>query len=245
MTTAQSATAQERGLEAQYKARLDREVERLREQSQRAVEEFKRSFPPPGDEQIERLLYPELSEFQVELGGRRFTLRELPALVEKKFLRLVEQRLPALLDELLSFEEQLGDDAQRGFARLLGRAATAMDLVADACVLVLDPHGEQGVTAEFVQQHASTARQVRILQAQLRLNGARDFLSRLFPTLATPSEAPAQNAVPGPARSLRSVQAGAAASSPTPGSPPLSVGSSSLDARPAKLQDSSPWDNSL
>ncbi len=256
MTTTQSATAQERGLEAQYQARLDREVERLREHSQRAVEEFKRSFPPPGDEQIERLLYPDLSEFHVELGGRRFTLRELPALVEKKFLRLVEQRLPELLEELLSFEERLGDDAQHGFARLLGRAATAMDLVADACVLVLDPQGEQGVTAEFVQQHASTARQVRILQAQLLLNGARDFLSRLFPVLTGPqapegpalaaqSEAPAQNAVPGPAQSLRSVQAGAAASSPTPGSPPPSVGSSSSDARPAKLEDSSPWDNSL
>jgi hypothetical protein len=267
MTVASTAATSDRTLEARYQARLDREVERLREQSHRAVEEFKRSFPPPSDEQIQHLLYPELSEFQVELGGRRFTLRELPALVEKKFLRLVEQRLPALLEELLSFEERLGDDAQRGFARLLARAATAIDLVADACLLVLDPLGEAGLTAEFVQQHASTARQVRILQAQLLLNGARDFLSRLFPVLRGPQapevpvlsepqarEGPTlaaqpatipQNAVPGPAPAPRAVQAGAAASSPTPGSPPLSVGSSSSAARPAKLGDSSPWDNSL
>lgn len=256
MSTAPSPTASERQLAERYQARLDREVERLREQSQRAVEEFKRSFPPPSDEQIERLLYPDLSEFGVELGGRRFTLRELPALVEKKFLRLVEQKLPALLEELLSFEERLGDDAQRGFARLLERAGSAMDLVAEACVLVLDPHGEQGVTSHFVQQHASTARQVRILQAQLMLNGARDFLSRLFPVLSEPPwrEAPAltkapapataPSPVPGPAH-LRPVQAGAAASSPTPSSPPPSVGSSSSDARPPKLQDSSPWDSSL
>jgi hypothetical protein len=245
MTTTQNATGLDRAAEVRYQARLDREVERLREQSHRAVEEFKRSFPPPSNEQIEHLLYPELSEFHVELGGRRFTLRELPALVEKKFLRLVEQRLPALLEELLSFEERLGDDAQQGFARLLGRAASAMDLVAEACVLMLDPQGEQGVTAEFVQQHASTAGQVRILQAQLLLNGARDFLSRLFPTLAAQPATIPPSVVPGPAPALRAVQAGAAASSPTPGSPPLSVGSSSSDARPAKLEDSSPWDSSL
>lgn len=244
MSTAPSPTASERQLAERYQARLDREVERLREQSQRAVEEFKRSFPPPSDEQIERLLYPDLSEFCVELGGRRFTLRELPALVEKKFLRLVEQKLPALLEELLSFEERLTDDAQRGFARLLGRASSAMDLITEACVLVLDPHGEQGVTSPFVQQHASTARQVRILQAQLMLNGARDFLSRLFPMLKENSETIPQSAVSGRAH-LHRVQAGAAASSPTPGSPPPSVGSSFSDAPPAKLQDSSPWDNSL
>lgn len=244
MSTAPSPTASERQLAERYQARLDREVGRLREQSQRAVEEFKRSFPPPSDEQIERLLYPDLSEFGVELGGRRFTLRELPALVEKKFLRLVEQKLPALLEELLSFEERLTDDAQRGFARLLDRASSAMDLITEACVLVLDPHGEQGVTPQFVQQHASTARQVRIVQAQLMLNGARDFLSRLFPMLKEHSETIPQSAVSGPAP-LHPVQAGAAASSPTPGSPPPSVGLSSSDARPAKLQDSSPWDNSL
>ena len=240
MTMATIASTTESAIEARYQARLDREVERLREQSQRAVEDFKRSFPPPSDEQIERLLYPELSEFQVELGGRRFTLRELPALIEKKFLRLVEQKLPTLLEELLSFDERLSDNAQSGFARLLGRAGTAIDLVADACVLVLDPAGEHGVTPEFVQQHSSTARQFRILQAQLMLNGARDFLSRLFPALREP----ATTAGPTPS-SAGSGPAGAAASSTTPGSPPLSVGSSSSADRPRKLEDSSPWDNSL
>jgi hypothetical protein len=170
-------------LEARYQARLEQEVARLREQSQKAVEDFKRSFPPPSDEQIERLLYPELSEFNVELGGRRLTLRELPALAEKKFLRLIEQKLPVLVEEILSFEERLGDNAASGFARVLSRAATAIDLVADACVLVLDADGSAGLTREFIQQHASTSRQARILQAQLLLNGARDFLSQLFPAL--------------------------------------------------------------
>lgn len=239
MTTPAHATAEERAMEARYQARLDREAARLRDQAQRAVEDFKRSFPPPSDQQIERLLYPELSEFQVEVGGRKFTLRELPATVEKKFLRLIEQKLPALLEELSSLEERLTEEAERGFARLLGRAAEAMDLVADACVLVLDPLGEQGVTPAFVQQFASTARQTRILQAQLLLNGGRDFLSRLFPAL---KDAPLTE---GPARSAASGPAGAAASSPTPGSPPPSVGSSSSAARPVKLEDSSPWDNSL
>ncbi|MGH9860653.1 MAG: hypothetical protein ACRD5F_11575, partial [Candidatus Acidiferrales bacterium] len=264
--------AAERALEARYEARLEREMERLREQSQRAVEEFKRSFPPPSDEQIERLLYPELSEFQVELGGRRFALRELPATVEKKFLRLVEQKLPALMAEVLAFDERLGDDAERGFTRLLARAASALDLIADACVLVLDPLGESGVTSEFVQQHASTARQLRILKAQLLLNGGRDFLSRLLPALRSPvaTEGPvlrnpqepevpalrnrkqherARNHEARTANDAPTAQvpgpAGAAASSLTPGSPPLSVGSSSSAARPAKLDDSSPWDNFL
>jgi hypothetical protein len=172
------------GLEGRYAARLDAEIARLGEQSRNAVEEFKSSFPPPSDEQIERLLYPELSEFTVELGGKQFCLRELPALYEKKFLRLVEQRLPSLVAEILSFDERLGDAAvlaAGSFSRILAQAGSALELISEACVLVLDPAGEAGLTREFIQQHASTARQLRILKAQLLLNGARDFLSRLFP----------------------------------------------------------------
>jgi hypothetical protein len=238
--SAQAVSGRESELEARYQARLEREVERLREQSRRAVEDFKRSFPPPSDEQIERLLYPELSEFQVELGGRRFTLRELPAVCEKRFLRLVEQKLPALVAEILKFEDRLDDDAQQGFARMLARATQALDLITEACALVLDPAKEHGVTAEFVQQHASTARQLRILKAQLLLNGARDFLSQLFPVLRQPEahDAPAPRQ-PTPEGLSPDKAIG------TPASPPPSVGSNSLDTPPAKLQDSSPWDNSL
>jgi len=196
-------------MEARYQARLEQEVARLREQSRRAVEEFKKSFPPPSDKQVERLLYPELSEFAVELGGRRFTLRELPALVEKKLLRLVEQKLPSLVEEILSFDHRLGDEPGGAFTHLLGHAGAAIDLVADACLLVLDPDGSAGVTREFLQQHASTSRQLRILQAQLLLNGGRDFLSRLFPGLS-PAE-----------------RDDGAATPVTPDSPPSSVGWSS------------------
>ena len=173
-------------LEGRYTARLDAEIARLGEQSRNAVDEFKRSFPPPSDEQIERLLYPELSEFSVGLGGRILCLRELPALYEKKFLRLVEQKLPALVAEILSFEEHLGEpagNAAGSFTRILAQASAALELISEACVLVLDPAGEAGLTREFIQQHASTARQLRILKAQLMLNGARDFLSRLFPAI--------------------------------------------------------------
>jgi len=212
-TTANSNGEAGRDLDVLYQARLASEVARLREQFRNEVEEFKRSFPPPSDEQIERLLYPELSEFTVELGGRRFVLRELPALVERKFLRLVEQRLPGLVGEILSFDERLGDNAAEAFARVFAQASSAMDLIAVACVLVLDPAGDAGLTRAFIEAHASTARQLRILQAQLRLNGARDFLSRLFPVLSPPlaDEAPAETG-----------------DTATPGSPPPSVGSSSF-----------------
>lgn len=195
-TVAQKPPAAERELEARYQARLEAEIARLREQSQRAVDEFKKSFPPPTEEQIERLLYPELSEFSFELGGRRFLLRELPALAEKRFLRLVEQKLPALVADILRFDERLGDDPAHAFTHLLSRAESALDLVSEACALVLDPTGEQGITRDYVQAHASTARQLRILQAQLLLNSGRDFLSRLFPTLrATEDPPPDGNAV--------------------------------------------------
>lgn len=223
MTAPSHTVSEARELEARYQARLEQEVARLREQSQKAVEDFKRSFPPPSDEQIERLLYPELSEFEVALGGRRFPLRELPALAEKKFLRLVEQKLPALVGEILSFDERLGDDPQRAFAHVLSRAGAALDLVSEACVLVLDPTGEAGLAREFIQQHASTARQLRILQAQLLLNGARDFLSRLFPGWTAP---------PTPAAA-------------TPGSAPSQAGSNSSGSRPAQSPDDSPSDNWL
>jgi hypothetical protein len=210
----EAQTDNRQALAARYQARLEQEVARLRAQSQKAVEEFKRSFPPPSDEQIERLLYPELSEFTAELGGRSFVLRELPALVEKKFLRLVEQKLPALIEEILSFDQRLEDGAAETFTRVLGRAATAMDLVADACAMVLDPSGSGAVTREFIQQHASTARQVRILKAQLLLNGGRDFLSQLFPGLNLPKTEAGPPLTPTPEPPLPSVGSSSSASLP-------------------------------
>jgi len=209
-------------VEARHAQRLDQEVARLREHVRAEIESFKRSFPPPSDEQIERLLYPELAEYPVELGGRRFALRELPALVEKQFLRLVEQKLPTLVTEILSFDERLGDNATQAFTQVLAHAGTALDLVAEACVLVLDPAGKAGLTREFVQQHASTARQLRILQAQLLLNGARDFLSRVFP----------QWGEPGPSATV------------TRDSPPPSAGSNSFANHLRLSPDDSPSDNS-
>ncbi|GEM_PF-2083152 len=248
----------ERQMKLRFEARLGQEVARVEADARRAVEEFKRTFPPPSDEQVERLLYPELHEFPVELGGQRYSLRELPALAEKKFLRLVEQKLPALVSEILSFDERLGENAAQSFSRLFARAGAALDLVADACALVLDPAGEQRVTREFVQQHASTARQLRILKAQLLLNGARDFLSQLFPALrdAERPEAPAQEPrvdtppIPVPAQPATTPAATpvppAAASPPspvTPGSPLPSPGSSSCVCPPAPSPASSPGDN--
>lgn len=233
-STVQSAS----DLEARYQARLERDVARVRDESRRAVEEFKRTFPPPTDEQIERLLYPELSEFAVELGGRRFAVRELPALVEKKFLRLVEQKLPALAKEILSFDERLGDDPGQAFTRLLARAGAAIDLVSEACVLVLDPAGEAGLTREFVQQHASTAWQLRILKAQLLLNGGRDFLSQLFPALRPQAEGPALS--PPLADEGRQPET----DSVTRVSPPPSVGSNSSASRPEPSPVASPSDSS-
>jgi hypothetical protein len=202
MTVASKTNAEsERDLEALYQARLETEVTRLREQSRNAVEEFKRSFPPPSDEQIERLLYPELSEFVVDFGGQQFVLRELPALHEKRFLRLVEQKLPAIVQEILSFDERLGDNAAEALARVITQVGSALDLIAETCVLVLDPTGEAGLTRGFIEQHASTAHQLRILKAQLLLNGGRDFLSRLFPGLGTPpSNGPDTHISPGPSR---------------------------------------------
>jgi len=217
-------------IEARYQRRLESEVARVGDEARAAVEEFKRTFPPPSDAQIESLLLPELNAFPVRLGGRDFELRELPAIIEKKFLRLVEQKLPALVEEILGLEERIGENAARVFADVLGRAETALDLVSEACVLVLDPTGEHKLTREFIQQHASTARQLRVLEAQLKLNGARDFLSQLFPVLRTPtaSEVPALN--PQPAGSPSAI----------PASPPLPVGASSSATRPQPFSGDSP-----
>lgn len=220
-------TTKDTDIEARYQARLEQEIARLREQARKEIEEFKAGFPPPSEEQIEKLLLPELSEFPVELGGRWFTIRELPALVEKKFLRLVEQKLPAVVGEILSFDERLGDDPKQAFAQLLTRAQSALDLVSDGCVLVLDPMGEAGLTREIIQQHASTTRQLRILKAQLLLNGARDFLSQLFPGLREPQSAEGLGKIPAEVRAI-------------PASPPPSVGWNSSEIHPEPSPDASP-----
>ncbi len=209
----QTARGQERPLDPLIQERLDQEVARAREQAKKAVEEFKASFAPPSEAQIEKLLYPELGRVKFELGGRTFELGELPALKEKELIAIVEGKLPALLTEILGFDERLNDSAAQAFTTLLSRASAALDLVTEACVLVLDPYRRLDVTVRFVQEHASTARQLNLLKAQLLLNGGRDFLSRLFPGWT--QDQPVSSVIPI--------------------SPPPPVGSSSFEHPPARL----------
>ena len=217
----QSAGEGDHPFDSVFQKRVDQEIARLREQSKKAIEEFRSSFPPPSEEQIEKLLCPELGEFTVELGGHHFHLRELPALIEKKLLAIIERKLPSLVAEILGFDDRIDDNASQAFTMLLSRAGAALNLVTEACKIVLDPRDEAGLTEEFIQQHASTARQLRILEAQVMLNGGRDFLSRLFPGQG---EDPRANAA-------------------IPNSPPPLAGSSSSKHPPARSDSDSQPDN--
>jgi hypothetical protein len=183
---------------AEYDAKFVRDItsyqQRLKLENDAAlkevIDEFKKSQTPPTQEEIGKLLSQEYLTFDVEIPWesetltekiRKFTIRELPQSVEKKFYKLFKDQIVPRASEIgaLSFEMTEGDVGKK-IVSLLEIFDPGFDLMADACVMILNPRGkETAINREWVQDNLGSYRQWNIINAQIQINRLRDFFSQI------------------------------------------------------------------
>src|SRR6185369_16219744 len=85
----------------EYEARLQEERKRLEEDNKKTIEEalaqWRKEQTPPTQEELSQLLNQEYAEFKVVLPWgsetKEFTISELPIAAEKKFYKLIKDKL--------------------------------------------------------------------------------------------------------------------------------------------------------
>lgn len=185
----------EKKAKEQYSAQYVKDIaaykEQLRSENdvaiQQAISEFKKSQEPPKPEEIQQLLSQEYLSFKVQIPDpkdetkeREFTIKELPQRAEKAFYKKFKDELIPRASDLgaLTFEI-LGGDVGQKITSLLNTFEPTFDLLAEACVLILDPKKTGDVTKEWIQDNLSSYRQWNIIIAQTQVNRLRDFFSQL------------------------------------------------------------------
>ena len=161
------------------------------------LEKFRKSNTPPTQEELQTLLNQEYISFTVNLRTgvntrRSFTITELPQAAEKQAMKVLRDRLLPHLRETNSMNWTTGSVAEN-MQRLIELIPEAIDILAELCVIALDPFGEtassdEPITLAWVQKNFGSTRIITIVDAQVQAMRLRDFISavsRFIPKVGT------------------------------------------------------------
>lgn len=187
-------------LEAEYNTRLDSAVNKISQQMQQenkrvveeALERYRKEMAPPSTEDVQKLLSQEYVEFKMEVHIpqsadspahiKEFVIQELPQKIERKIFKRVK-------DILLPFSEDLGalsihlleGDVSSKIIKIMNTFEPAFETMVAVSCICLNPYEEdKEVTEEWVRDHLSSTRILRVVMAQFEVNHMRDFFSLLF-----------------------------------------------------------------
>lgn len=157
----------------------------IADEVKKRFDEWQKAQKPPSPEDLQKLLDQNYLEFKVKLhtgdGEREFTIVELPQVVEQKFYRLFKNKLLQKASVIASIAQaNMDEPMEKKFRFALDAIDESFDILAEACVLVLNPFGKtDGVTAEWIKSNLSSNRVWNIVFAQIEANRLRDFFSQI------------------------------------------------------------------
>jgi hypothetical protein len=189
-------------MQAEYEARFAKEIVEFKEKLEgenkiaidAAIADFKKSQQPPSPEEITTLLNQEYLKFKVTVpwdepadgsegeadATREFVIQELPQKTEKKFYKMFKEVLIPRAEDIAAITfELLEGDAGKKIIAVLETFDPTFDLMAETCVMILDPKGKNSITMQWIQNNISSYRQWNIIYAQVEVNRLRDFFSQL------------------------------------------------------------------
>lgn len=178
-------------LRKEYQTQLDQsrvELEtRLRDENQKTIEtalaDYKKQLAPPTEEDIQKALGAEYLQFHVtlkmrDLGPCEFELSELPASEERKFLRLLTQRVRPIAKQIGELTMNLaGGNVEDKILAFFEAVEPATIFLQDAVAMILSAQGDKKITGEQIGDSVSLVRQLNIIKAQIQCNRLRDFFS--------------------------------------------------------------------
>lgn len=150
------------------------------------VEKLRNSIKPPDPEQLEKLLSQEYGEMEFQIKMRKknetrtFVLREMPQAAEKRFFKMVADKIVPHIKELAQIEWAQTASRAEQVQRMLEIIPDGLDTLAECCAICLDPFKEDSITVEWVQSNMGSNRIVNVIEAQLTVSKMRDFISAAY-----------------------------------------------------------------
>ncbi len=188
-------------LEAEYSTRLQKEIQeisnKMTEDNKKivaeAIDRFRKDMAPPEEPDIQKLLEQEYITFRIDVkyqakGGeekwrtKTFIIQEVPNKVEKKIYAKIREVLVPFSTEIASITmNMLEGDAAKKIVQIMNTFEPLLDVMVGIATICLNPYGEdEEVDEDWVKEHLSSTRIVKIITAQIECNRMRDFFSLLF-----------------------------------------------------------------
>lgn len=184
-------------LNVQYKTEMEAYVEEQKKLNAEQVKEYmdnwKKSQEPLSNDELGLLLNQEYLEFKLKIKVqgedtlREFTICELNQLAEIRFVKVLQDKLIPVVQEIAAadwhIEDKIIDKIKGWLTKIPENLAVAAELVA----IILDPKGKDAsINKDWVQENLSTYRITAIISTQVEANRYRDFFSngsRLYRSL--------------------------------------------------------------
>lgn len=184
-------------LEGDFIKKYEQAASALRESNRLAIdaalEDLRKNATPPTPSEIETTLNQEYVTFRVSIPirasetksayVREFELVELPIAVEKKFYKIVGDKIKPRLKDLTAFDGSgfFDGDLNEKFGQFQSLFDPSLDLLCDVAALVLNPYDEdKEITSDWVSKHLASWRIWNLVMAQININRVRDFFSVVF-----------------------------------------------------------------
>ena len=182
--------------EAKKAKELDAYIKRLSEDNatmmKNELEKLQKEYAPLSSSEVGQLLKQEYLEFPVKTrdknGEREFVIREMSQAAELKFVKVLQKTIVPRIKEFSSIDWTSGMTMLDKIQTLVEAIPETLDMLAELCVISLDPYGDESVTLEWVQKNLSSYRIASIIEAQIMASRVRDFFSaafRLMPSMKT------------------------------------------------------------
>lgn len=172
--------------------KLDAQVTELKVANEKALKEtldkIQKDAKPLEPAEIEKLLSQEYLTvtFKVPRRGgdvkeQEFIIQELPASVEKKFVKVLKEKLMPYVKEITSVDFRTEADQSAKIQKFIEIVPDALELMGELAVIVLNPRKEfDYVTQDWVMDNLSSYRIFNALMAQVAVNRIRDFFSGAY-----------------------------------------------------------------
>jgi hypothetical protein len=188
-------------LQKEYDTRLEVELQKIQNQLQKenekvvkeALERYRKEMLPPTEQDVQKLLEQEYVEFKMEIRvpqkdgeekyiSKTFVIQELPQKVEKKIFKKIREVLTPFSEDLAALSMKfLEGDASKKIVQLMNTFEPMLTVMGGIAAICLNPYGEdEDITEEWVIEHLSSTRIVKVVMAQVEANHMRDFFSLLF-----------------------------------------------------------------
>lgn len=180
-------------LQLEFDQSLKKKFQELEEQNKMAISEaidqWKKKQEPPTPQDIQKLLEGDAPEFKVSLKvngeSQVFTIHELPARVEKQFLRMLREELMQHMGLIAGLTvDLLKGQADDKLKTVLQAIEPVTGVISKTTSLILTNSQENGsgkeITPEQVDGSLSLTKQLQLLTAQVEANRVRDFFSYAF-----------------------------------------------------------------